>query len=200
MNKKLKIAVDCDEVLRCTVQGMLNLYNKNFNKSMKKEDVTTFDVAITFSDIPEKTGLRAADWLFGTHSRELFFENAKSFPGADWAIEELKKYGDVMILSSQKTYENKRDTLDFLHREGFDTRNVCFLNDKSIVDCDIMIDDNPDYFKDCKAKVCVLITAPYNKDLDLKTISDSCNCEKVLRFDSLFSFAKYFRQVNGNII
>ena len=63
-----------------------------------------------------------------------------------------------------------------------------------------MIDDNPDYFKNCKAKVCVLITAPYNKDLDLNEILNSCNCEKVLRFDSLFNFVKYFKQINGNLI
>ena len=200
MNKDLKIAIDCDEVLRCTLQGIVNLYNEHFDKSLKKEDVKDFDVALSFSEIQEKTGMRACDWLFGKHSRELFFEKAKAFPGVDWAIEELGKYGDVMIVSAQKSYENKRDTLDFLHREGLDTRNVCFLKDKSRIDCDIMIDDNPDYFKNCKAKVCVLITAPYNKDLDLKVISDSCNCEKVLRFDSLFDFAKYFRQVNGNII
>lgn len=199
MNRKLKIAVDCDEVLRRTVDGMLSLYNNNFNTKLTRDDIKDFDVAISFPEIKKQTGMPASKWLFEIHSRDVFYNN-KSFPGSDWAIEELKKYGDVMILSSQKTYENKRDTLDFLHREGIDTRNVCFLNDKSIVDCDIMIDDNPDYFKNCKAKVCVLITAPYNKEVDLKSISDSCNCEKVLRFDSLFSFAKYFRQVNGKLI
>lgn len=199
MNRKLKIAVDCDEVLRRTVDGMLSLYNNNFNTKLTKDDIKDFDVAISFPEIKKQTGIPAGKWLFEIHSRDIFYNN-KSFPGSDWAIEELKKYGDVMILSSQKTYENKRDTLDFLHREGIDTRNVCFLNDKSIVDCDIMIDDNPDYFKNCKAKVCVLITAPYNKEVDLKSISDSCNCEKVLRFDSLFKFAKYFRQVNGKLI
>lgn len=199
MNRKLKIAVDCDEVLRRTVDRMLSLYNNNFNTKLTRDDIKDFDVAISFPEIKKQTGMPASKWLFEIHSRDVFYNN-KSFPGSDWAIEELKKYGDVMILSSQKTYENKRDTLDFLHREGIDTRNVCFLNDKSIVDCDIMIDDNPDYFKNCKAKVCVLITAPYNKEVDLKSISDSCNCEKVLRFDSLFSFAKYFRQVNGKLI
>ncbi len=199
MNKRLKIAVDCDEVLRCTVSRMLELYNKEFNASKKMEDIESFDVAVSFPDILEKTGHSAAHWFFDLHSRDIFFDN-KSFPGSDWAIEELKKYGDVTILSYQDTYDNKKDTLEFLHKEGLDTDNVCFLNDKSRLDCDIMIDDNPDYFKNCKAKVCVLITAPYNKNLDLKTISDSCDCEKVFRFKSLFDFAKYFRQVNGKLI
>ena len=199
MNKKLKIAVDCDEVLRCTVSRMLEVYNREFHASKKMEDIENFDVAVSFPDIIEKTGHTAAHWFFEIHSREIFFDN-KSFPGSDWAIEELKKYGDVTILSYQKSYNNKKDTLDFLHKEGLDTSNVCFLNDKSRLDCDIIIDDNPDYFKNCKAKVCVLITAPYNKNVDLKSISDSCDCEKVFRFKSLFDFAKYFRQVNGKLI
>ena len=199
MSKNLKIVVDCDEVLRCTVSRMVELYNKEFNASKKMEDVKDFDVAISFPDILEKTGIPAAQWFFDIHSRDIFFDN-KSFPGSDWAIETLKRYGDVTILSYQDSFENKRDTLEFLHREGLDTDNVCFLKEKYRLDCDIMIDDNPDYFRNCKAKVCVLITAPYNKDLDLNEILNSCNCEKVLRFDSLFSFVKYFKQINGNLI
>ena len=200
MNKRLKIAIDCDEVLRRTVDGIVKLYNETFHTSMTRDDVKEFDVAISFPEILKQTGIPASKWLFDIHSRDLFFEKAKSFPGSDWAIETLQRYGDVTILSYQDSYENKRDTLDFLHREGLDTANTCFLNDKSRLDCDIMIDDNPEWFKGCKAKVCVLITAPYNENLDLKEISDSCDCEKVLRFKSLFDFAKYFKQVNGKII
>ena len=199
MNKKLKIAIDCDEVLRRTVDGMIKLYNENFNTSITREDVKDFDVALSFPEILKQTGIPASKWLFGTHSRDLFFENAKAFPGCDWALETLQKYGDVMILSHQRTYENKRDTLDFLHREGLDTVNTCFMNDKSRVDCDIMIDDNPDYFKNCKAKICVLITAPYNENVNLKDILKSCDCERVFRFKSLFDFALYFKQVDGKL-
>ena len=119
-----------------------------------------------FPDIFEKTGIPASKWFFDIHSRDIFFDNIP-FPGTSWAFETLQRYGDVTVLSYQDTYENKRDTLEFLHREGLDTANVCFLNDKSRLDCDIMIDDNPKYFKNCKAKVCVLITAPYNKDVNL---------------------------------
>ena len=199
MKENLKIAVDCDEVLRCTVSRMLELYNKEFNASMKKEDVKNFDVDIMFPDIFEKTGIPASKWFFDIHSRDIFFDNIP-FPGTSWAFETLQRYGDVTVLSYQDTYENKRDTLEFLHREGLDTANVCFLNDKSRLDCDIMIDDNPKYFKNCKAKVCVLITAPYNKDVNLNDILESCDCEKVLRFESFFDFVKYFRQINGNLI
>jgi len=138
MNKKLKIAIDCDEVLRRTVDGMVKLYNKEFNTSLTKKDIKDFDVAISFPEIKKQTGVSAAQWLFGMHSRELFFENAKSFPGSDWAIETLQRYADVTILTHQDSYENKRDTLDFLHREGLDTVNTCFLNDKSRLDCDMV--------------------------------------------------------------
>ena len=54
MSKKLKIVVDCDEVLRCTVSRMVELYNKEFNASKKMEDIKDFDVAISFPDILER--------------------------------------------------------------------------------------------------------------------------------------------------
>lgn len=198
MNKELKIAIDCDEVLRQTAEKLVEIYNKEFNASKTKEDVKYFNVDMSFPAVRERFGISAADWFFRLYSREVFYES-KSFPGSIWAINTLKRYGDVTILTSQRSYKNKRDTLDFLHREQLDTVNVCFLDDKSRLDCDIIIDDNPDNFKNCTAKVCVLITAPYNKDTDLNDILNSCNCEKVMRFESLFDFTKYFKQVNGRL-
>lgn len=186
---KITFAVDCDEVLRALLSNMVSLYNREFNESLTYDDVKDFMVDVSFPKIIETTGITGSQWFFQEHSTELFLES-EALPKIQEAIEILKTIGNVIIVTYQKTYKNKMETLQWLEKNNIIPDGICFLKDKTLLHCDYFIDDNDWNFDGCNCKHGILITAPYNKDMDLNKLLDSSNCLTIERFDSLYDFAK----------
>ena len=107
-------------------------------------------------------------------------------------IETLKMYGEVYIVTYQKSYQNKIDTLNWLFDNGITYDGICFVKDKSLIRCDFLIDDNDYNIIRGNAKVGILITAPYNKDMNIIDLEYESGCDRVFRFDSLHDFVQDF--------
>jgi 5'(3')-deoxyribonucleotidase len=185
--------IDCDEVLRSLLDGMVTLYNENFGENMTRDEVKDFDVDVSFPKVMEYTGETASKWFFQEHSHELFLKSP-ALPGMKKAIETLQKYGQVIIVTYQKSYQNKIDTLNWLKDNGINPDGLCFLKNKTLLHLDYMIDDNDWNFIGCNADTGILITAPYNKDKDLDDVYDASNCEEMYRFPSLEAFAEWYEK------
>ena len=185
--------IDCDEVLRSLLDGMVTLYNENFGESMTHDEVKNFDVDVSFPKVMEYTGETASKWFFQEHSHELFLKSP-ALPGMKKAIETLQKYGQVIIVTYQKSYQNKIDTLNWLKDNGINPDGLCFLKNKTLLHLDYMIDDNDWNFIGCNADTGILITAPYNEDKSLQDICDKSNCEVMYRFPSLEAFANWYEK------
>lgn len=191
MEKKYTFAIDVDEVLRSLLKTMVEIYNKNFNENLGVDDIKDFIVENSFPKIQETTGIPASKWFFQDHGEELFCKS-EAFPGIKEDIETLQLYGKVIIVTYQKTYKNKIDTLNWLMDHGIFPDGVCFLKDKTLILPDFMIDDNEHNFINCNAKTGILITAPYNKDIDVTELWKKSNCKNMYRYDSLHTFVKDF--------
>lgn len=191
MEKKLTIAIDVDGVLRDNLGEMVNIYNKEFNDTKKVEDITEFKTEISFPRIFEESGITSSQWFFQDHSKELFVD-AKPFANAANDIKRLQKYGKVIIVTYQKSYLNKHQTLEWLENNGIEPDGVCFLRDKTQLHADIFIDDNPYNFIGCNCKYGFLVTAPYNKNENLKSLLETSNCKKIYRCNSFHSFCENF--------
>lgn len=205
--------VDCDEVLRSTLDDMIRIYNRDIGDTMKRKDVKYFDVSKSFPRVEEETGINPKTWFFDLHGKELFL-NSKPIKGVKKAIEILKKHGDVVIVTHQYGCENKMDTLNWLCKHDLMCDDVCFMKDKWRVHCDYLIDDNVDNFKGSYAKYGILITAPYNEDytvyseeFGVKTIVDNSLTKvmnsspsflNAMRFNSLLDFANYIEKKYRN--
>lgn len=204
MDKNLVFCIDCDEVLRSTLGNMVRIYNEEIGDDMKYEDVKSFDVSVSFPRIEEETGIPPREWFFDCHSEELFL-NSKPIKGVKKAIDILKKYGTVVILTYQRSCENKLHTIEWLCKNKLMCDDVCFLKQKRLMRCDYLIDDNEDNFKGSHAKNAILITAPYNdriveiptedgstyaEDCALINILENSYCESAERYKSLLEFAK----------
>ena len=187
----ITFGIDCDEVLRSLLDGMVTLYNENFGENMTRDEVKEFDVDISFPKIMECTGETASKWFFQEHSHELF-RKSPALPGMKRAIETLQKYGQVIIVTYQKSYQNKLDTLNWLNDNGIHPDGLCFLKNKTLLHLDFMIDDNDFNFIGCNAENAVLITAPYNKELDIHKLKDKTNSDNIYRFNSLEEFADWY--------
>jgi len=191
MKENLVFAIDVDGVLRNNLSTMVELYNKNFDDNKTVDDVTDFMTEVSFPKIEELTGQTASSWFFQKHSKELF-EEAESFPHIKEDIETLQKYGKVIVVTYQKSFLNKRQTLDWLEKEGINPDGLCFLKNKTMVQSDYFIDDNDWNFINANADCGVLINAPYNKNVNLSILKEKSNCFEIKRFNSLHDFVKYF--------
>lgn len=190
--KKITFAIDCDEVLRSLLSNMVSLYNREFNDNMTYDDVKDFVVDVSFPRIQQETGITASQWFFQDHSKELFTES-EALPNVKEAIDILKQYGDVIIVTYQKTYKNKIECLDWLEKHEIFPDGICFLKDKTLIHTDFFVDDNDWNFIGCNATWGILINAPYNIDIDVNELLNKSNCMTIHRFESLYDFAKKFK-------
>lgn len=193
MEKKERIfAIDVDGVLRDNLPLMVKLYNKEFDDNKTVDDITDYMTEISFPRIEPETGKTASYWFFQEHSKELFLD-AKPFPYVKEDIEKLREYGKVIIVSYQKTFINKKQTLEWLEKNGIDVDGVCFLKDKTLLSgADWFIDDNTWNFQGMRAKHGIVISAPYNKNEDVFDILEKSECETIERFDTFHNFVENF--------
>ena len=183
--------IDCDEVLRALLDNMVALYNEEFDDNMTRDDIKDFNVEVSFPKIKEVTGGTASDWFFQKNGFRLF-ACSPALPKVKEAIDKLRRYGQVIIVTYQKTFKNKMDTLMWLNEHGIEYDGICFLKNKTLLHTDWLIDDNDWNLVGCNAENAVLITAPYNKDLNVHELKDKTNCDNVYRFESLEEFADWY--------
>ena len=194
-NKKFEgittFAIDCDEVLRALLDNMVALYNENFGENVKREDVKDFNVEVSFPKIQEETGSTASEWFFQQHGSELFTKSP-ALPGIIGSIDTLKEYGHVIIVTYQKSLQNKIDTLNWLADNGIAPDGICFLKNKTLLHTDYLIDDNHWNFIGSNATHGILITAPYNQEINTVELIKESNCQTLTRFSSLEDFTNWY--------
>ena len=188
---RFTFAIDVDEVLRSLLKNMVALYNENFGENLEVNDVKDFVVENSFPKIYETTSISPSKWFFQDHGEELF-ARGEAFPGIKSDIETLRQYGDVIIVTYQKTYQNKIDTLKWLEEHGLAPDGICFLKDKTLLHTTYLLDDNDWNFCGSNADIGVLITAPYNVDKDINDILETSNCKMMMRCESLHDFVQQF--------
>ena len=185
----LRFLVDVDDVLRNLCGNMLRIYNKEFNDNKKDEDLSNYFVNVSFPKVVEKHG-DATKWFFQEHGHELFY-GSDAINGAVNAINILKKYGTVQIVTKQRSTQNKIDTLNWLDKNEIQYDSVSFVKDKSVVCCDVFVDDYHENFINCggDGAVGIIINRPYNKNIDLEELKTKTNFSEIVRYDSIEEFA-----------
>ena len=146
---------------------------------------------MSFPRILEQSGITSSQWFFQDHSKELFVDS-KPFASAAEDIKKLQKYGKVIIVTYQKSYLNKHQTLEWLEKNGIEPDGVCFLRDKTQLHADIFVDDNDWNFIGCNCTKGVLITAPYNKKIDVSELAKKSNCVSIERYESFHAYVNDF--------
>ena len=191
-------AIDCDEVLRRTLDKMVELYNEHFHANKTVDEVKNFKTEVSFPEIEATTGMTASQWFFQEHSTELFL-NTEPYPHIKEDIETLRKYGKVVILTYQKSYQNKVETLLWLEKNGIEADGVCFLKDKTLLQADYLVDDNDWNFLDSKVKHGILVTAPYNEDKDETDLLFKSHMSTITRVSSLHQFVQMYEKAVNDL-
>lgn len=194
--KRPTIAIDVDGVLRNNLGIMVDLYNRVCRTSMKPEDVKDFLTEISFPLIPDILGIKSSEYFFNMRAKEVFLD-APAYPNVKEDIERLKAVADVIIITYQKDYTNKRYTLEWLEKNGIEPNGICFLRDKTVVHCDALIDDNDWNFLGTHVGTSVLVTQPYNDKVALDSLITKTNSKQLIRVNSFHDFTE--RYLNGEI-
>jgi 5'(3')-deoxyribonucleotidase len=192
----MTFGIDIDECLRHIIGWMVLLYNKEFHQEMTEDDVKDYDVDKSFPLIRKETGMSASEWFFQKHGHELFRLSGPIGDASSY-ISRLRKIGRVIIISDQKSYENKADTLWWLMHNGIEYDGVCFVDDKSLVKVDYLCDDNPAYLMECGTDHAVLISSPHNMDVNIDDILECSGSKDIIRVRNLEEFVKYIETTNS---
>jgi 5'(3')-deoxyribonucleotidase/uncharacterized protein with PQ loop repeat len=155
--KRLRIAVDMDEVIADAFGKHLNQYNQRVGANLTPEMVSKKGLAAL---IPSE--LRQ-DYHAVPHA-DGFFADLKVIEGSQEALLELSRNHDVYITSAAmevpSSFADKYQWME-MHFPFIPPSRIVFCGDKEIVNADVLIDDRSRHFKGFRGRG-ILFTAPHN--------------------------------------
>jgi 5'(3')-deoxyribonucleotidase len=154
--RRLRIAIDMDEVIADALSEFLRRYNGAFGGNLRADDLRG-------RHLEDCVPADRRDAVIAMIDRS-FFEDLAVMPDAQEVIRELAQRYDVFIVSAAMDVPCSFDAkFRWLarHFPFIPTANIVFCGDKSIVDADYLIDDRPRHFPRFAGQP-VLFSAPHN--------------------------------------
>jgi len=155
--RRLRVAVDMDEVIADSLAHHLSLYNQATGENVSAELIREKGVG---GAIPAKH--RA---LFDRFPHEEgFFDNLGVIVNSQEALQQLSTEYDVFITSAAMEVPHSFGAKFRWLREHFPfipTTNIVFCGDKEIIDADYLVDDRSRHFKRFRGTG-ILFAAPHN--------------------------------------
>lgn len=130
------IACDIDGVLNNLVEETLKLYNSRSGKNIQVSDITSY----TFSDcLPTED----ADGIVSLFKEKCLWDSLKPLPGSQKALKQIIKKGHQIYLATATDPINFQWKIEWLkqHFPFIPSDNVIRIMDKSLLKCDVLIDD-----------------------------------------------------------
>jgi 5'-nucleotidase len=155
--RRLRIAVDMDEVIADSFGEQLRRYNQLTGRNLTPELIASKGLRAAiphdrweeFASIPHEDG---------------FFHDLELIEGSREALLELSRDHDVYIASAAmevpSSFAGKYEWLQ-KHFPFIPTSQIVFCGDKNIVNADVLVDDRSRHFKEFRGKG-ILFTAPHN--------------------------------------
>jgi 5'(3')-deoxyribonucleotidase/uncharacterized protein with PQ loop repeat len=154
--RRLRIAIDMDEVMADALSEHLDRYNRTFGARLTAADVGGRHL----EECIPAAHRQAAEALLDAS----FFENLAVFPDCQAVIRELAARHDVYIVTAAMdvpcSFDAKYRWLQ-RHFPFISPSHIVFCGDKSIVDADYLIDDRARHFERFKGRP-LLFSAPHN--------------------------------------
>jgi 5'-nucleotidase len=155
--RRLRIAVDMDEVIADSFRKHLSLYNHLTGGELTPEVALSQGLDAL---IPQE---RRGEFATIPHG-DGFFSDLAVIAGSQEALEKLSQHHDVFITSAAmevpRSFEDKFKWLQ-KHFPFIPPSRIVFCGDKGIINADVLIDDRSRHFKDFRGTG-ILFTAPHN--------------------------------------
>jgi 5'(3')-deoxyribonucleotidase/uncharacterized protein with PQ loop repeat len=154
--RRLRIAIDMDEVMADALSEHLRRYNGAFDAQVTPDDLRGRHI----DDYVPAAHRAALDAMLD----ETFFADLAVMPGCQEVVRELAGRHDVFVVTAAMdvpcSFDAKYRWLQ-RHFPFIAPSNVIFCGDKSMIDADYLIDDRPRHFGRFKGRG-LLFSAPHN--------------------------------------
>jgi len=157
MNKKLIIALDVDDVILDLVSNWIRIYNRDFNNSVRKEDVNSWDIGAIVR--PEDRGA-----MYEYASNAEIFNTAPPVIDALEGVNLIKSYGHRVIYATANNPFGCKLPWLIKHKFLDSEDDLVTAYDKSLILADYLIDDKYDNVLAFKGKS-YLFSQPWNEGL-----------------------------------
>lgn len=159
----MKIAIDIDNTIIRTTATLVHYINERLPVNLKMSDITTYSIE---SALPEQYR-----WIVEAGFRDkLMWKEVTLLPSAVEVIELLYNEGHDIWFATSSLPENLRKKINHLSRnlpffpENFVWRHTINLQDKSLLNVDVLIDDCLGYLLHPDRKyVSIVLDYPWNQ-------------------------------------
>lgn len=157
LKKMKRIAIDMDEVMADTLGKYLEVYNADFGRDLKREDLhgkRVMEVAAP-EDVP-----RIRQYF----QQEKFFAEIEVMPDSQAVVQALTERYEVFVTTAAMEVPISFTPKFVWLRQHFPfipSSNIVFCGDKSIICADFLIDDNVRHFERFQGEG-IVYTAPHN--------------------------------------
>ena len=155
------IAIDYDNILNNLTEKTIETYNKRNEKDIQMSDLTTYNF---YNCLSKET----ADEIMELFKDKKLWDSLAPIIGAKEGLQQLIDKGHRVYIATSTAPENFYWKIQFLNRyfSFFNTDNVIRIMDKSLLKCDILIEDNLDQL--IKHKLChrICLDYPWNRNID----------------------------------
>jgi len=157
--RRLRIAVDMDEVIADSRAKHLRAYNAAFGESLSADDLAGRGLE---EAVPESRAARAAELV----REPSFFEDLDVLDDGIEVVRELAARHEVFIASAAMEVPTSFAAKYRWLRKHFPfipASHIVFCGDKRVLDVDVLIDDTPRHFEGFRGTP-VLFSAPHNRE------------------------------------
>ena len=154
--RKLRIAVDMDEVIADPLSKFIRLYNRDYGVPLDLQILPGNEV---YHHVPEHAKMKLYEYI----NEKGFFRDLEVIPDSIEVLKQLQEKYEVFIVSAAMEFPNSLpDKLEWLteYFPFIGWQNIIFCGNK-IVKVDILIDDRIKNFKDFEGRK-LLFSSPHN--------------------------------------
>ena len=136
--QRLRLGIDLDGVVADFNAGWISRYNGDFGADLLPEHVDIWDAPTLlthFTDMGEFW-----TWARTSGDGASIFRILEPYHGAIEALDRLAELHHVVIVTTKPSYASA-DTFSWIGQHGLPTTEVHIIDDKTMVDCDVYLDD-----------------------------------------------------------
>ena len=154
------IAFDVDWVTAKLTDKWVKYYNTIFNDDLKIEDIKDWNIVNYVKE-------EAKPYMMNILNLHKFYRDLPVCKNAEEVIAKLCEEYDVFFVTdpfTRMSYKSKHDWL-LEHFPTVPRKNIVFTGNKSVINCDFLIDDGIHNLETFKG-IGILYDAPYNREED----------------------------------
>ena len=180
MNGKIKLAFDLDDILIDLIPAWLNTLNERYGTNKKPEDIKSWSISAFFMDDINK-GLLVKDDIYKPLKEDDFWKSVKPIEDMIDIVKALKETNKFdMYIATASNYQTLKHKLDNCvmkyYGDLFTEDKIILLNDKSMLNADILIDDyfgNINKFLKSNPNSIGLIKNTSHSDIDFNALDNT---------------------------